>query len=181
MLYLEGKTASGKCQKVFLMADATVDTETAIAAVFKPGTGDPFARKTQTWLKLGHHGSDTSSGDTWIKRLMPDGVFISSDCKSFNGTGTPRAKVIRDVSTWSPEVAKDRVPAHGYVAFEKESGQPNFGKFFSTNTKGAICTSLYSYTYDSKKNLESSEGWYWYLAIDDPANGGAGSFKITSA
>ncbi|MGW1738446.1 ComEC/Rec2 family competence protein [Nocardia sp. NPDC001965] len=178
VLYLEGKSAGGKCQKVFLMGDATIDTEKAIALVFPPGAQDPFARTGRTWLKLGHHGSATSSSDTWIKRLAPDGIFISSDCKSFSGTGTPRAQVIRDIGTWAPEVLKDRLPEHGYVAFESTSGEPNFRKFFTTRTKATICTSLYSYKYDSAKKLESSEGWYWYLNLDAD---GANTFTIESA
>jgi beta-lactamase superfamily II metal-dependent hydrolase len=87
---------------LFLMGDAVAATETSILDGLDqvaPG-GSRFQNLLngqRTALKVGHHGSATSSTARWITRIQPQLAFISSDTKDFNGTSLPRSTVVESL------------------------------------------------------------------------------------
>jgi beta-lactamase superfamily II metal-dependent hydrolase len=79
-----------------LMADSTTGTEDFIRWS-DAKAGNPLAKLLaggDTILKVGHHGSGTSTGDDWVKFTKPTAAFISSDTQVFNGTSTSTSPVI---------------------------------------------------------------------------------------
>lgn len=79
-------------------------------------------------LKVGHHGSDTSSTDKFIHHVTPDLVVVSCGKKEV-GTNTrykhPRLSTIREYFDWfteKPPSASEPVPKHDKVwAYDKET------------------------------------------------------------
>ena len=79
-----------------LMADSTTDTEDFIRQS-DAKSGNTLAKLLaggDTILKVGHHGSGTSTGDDWVEFTKPTAAFISSDTQVFNGTSTSTSPVI---------------------------------------------------------------------------------------
>jgi competence protein ComEC len=71
------------------------------AAADKSGTGEkallsqvPAAKLRATVLKVGHHGSETSSTLDLIRAVQPDVVVIESGRKAFSGTFLPDQSVV---------------------------------------------------------------------------------------
>ena len=138
--------------KIFLMGDATELTERAIllsnprpAGPRPPPVVPPsiLARDHATALKMGHHGSDTSSSDLWIRTLQPNALFISSDTKAFGryGTGIPRIEHLESVVRLNPP---SPARAHDFVAFHPTAANPPRGEFRVSSTLGALFTTLHS-------------------------------------
>jgi beta-lactamase superfamily II metal-dependent hydrolase len=116
--------------KVFLMGDATQLTEHMILRSGPPVRGRPdavppiLARAHATALKMGHHGSDTSSIQSWIQALQPNYLFISSDKRAFGrrGSGIPTTEHLESVIGWS---APEPAGRHPYVAYDRTGGDFN--------------------------------------------------------
>ncbi len=71
---------------VMLMGDATKKTEGIILS-----ENPPTFLKSDI-LKLGHHGSKTSSGEMWLRAVAPKEAVISAGCH--NRYGHPHKEVI---------------------------------------------------------------------------------------
>ena len=144
--------------KIFLMADASIYTEGFILDSVRinklpnllPNTGGSV-------LKMGHHGSATSSGDSWVKAIVPNGLFISSDTRIFSGRGLPSSSHLNKVVNLSK--IKTLPASHTYVYFNPKK------KSFATNTTNkVICTTLFKIKYLSKR-LYKGYGGSWYYTI----------------
>ncbi|HLO03996.1 MAG TPA: hypothetical protein VK191_12880 [Symbiobacteriaceae bacterium] len=155
--------------KVFMMGDASEETEDFIITSCK--TNKISSRLTNanlTVLKMGHHGSQTSSSEAWIKALTPDYVVVSSDTRQFgsNGKGMPTRSLLDNVLTWSSISDLPKDFCHPYVLYEDDSSSSNYRKFLAVGpSRQAICTTLYEIQYDhTGVNFEATGGsWYYYL------------------
>ncbi|GAU70687.1 UmuC protein [Streptomyces sp. NBRC 110611] len=95
-------------QSVWLMGDATTQTEDFLLRALE---NPPLSRNglssragESMTLKMGHHGSETSSGRPLVEFLRPHRLVVSSGTKSFNGTGIPQFAHLEQVKTWSGKV-----------------------------------------------------------------------------
>ncbi|MFI1797368.1 ComEC/Rec2 family competence protein [Streptomyces sp. NPDC020379] len=160
----------GSRQKVLLMADAVALNEQCLEGA----AADLVKREGELWLKLGHHGSNTSTTDDWLDYTKPSGLFVSTGVKKFRGSATCRVKNMNRVMPyWNNVRAKNRiglpvatVPAScGYVAQDDRTG-PN-GPFVHTPAQGIF----------SSMAVPSQEGVDWHLTLDaNEPNGYAISF-----
>lgn len=161
---------------LLLMGDATDDTETAIiGAHLQPGPPGAWLRNLlndqgrMTVLKVGHHGSDTSSSDPFIKAVKPDLAFVSSDTKSFSGTSIPRKEVL-DLILQVGNIKNDQ-PPHYYLQYdssmdvlEHQLAPPN-----GPPTTRGMFTTLHRMIWENHWEFEA-RGTSWYLTIEDNGN-----------
>jgi beta-lactamase superfamily II metal-dependent hydrolase len=94
--------------RIFLMGDATAFTEQFILdSVRASGPPGLLDNTHATTLKMGHHGSTTSSAQPWVSALRPNGLAVSADTRKFGrpGTGMPSVAHLRDVIGWSGNIA----------------------------------------------------------------------------
>ena len=81
-----------------LMGESFVETEKWIISEDEVNMNvlKDLLDKGDSVLKVGHHGSGTSTGDDWVKWTQPTAAFISSDTQLFGkeGTSTCVASVI---------------------------------------------------------------------------------------
>lgn len=148
--------------KVFLMGDATSDTEDFILDSVK--TSGPPALLTNQYastLKMGHHGSTTSSSKAWVTALKPNGIFISADTREFTGTGMPKRSQLDNVVTWSGNV-QSGVSPHGVVVFDDTLSPPQFNV---TNWKKAVFSTLHALDYNLTFTSYEAAGLSWYLLV----------------
>ncbi|MFJ7911169.1 ComEC/Rec2 family competence protein [Kitasatospora sp. NPDC096204] len=74
---------NGKRQKVLLMADALEKNEKYLIDYDR---ADGFLKREKNlWLKVGHHGSKTSTCKDWLDYVTPDGLFVSTGRVLFRG------------------------------------------------------------------------------------------------
>jgi hypothetical protein len=146
--------------KVFLMGDATRETEQFILdrAHRVPGL---LQRTYKTSLKMGHHGSITSSGRPWVSALEPDAFFISADTKPFGwgGTGMPTFAFLQEVLSWSPNVREE--VEHGVVAYY-EAPENRFNVW---QTKKTVYSTLKEILYDHLGVGYDAGGGSWHLTV----------------
>ncbi|MDT0449222.1 ComEC/Rec2 family competence protein [Streptomyces hesseae] len=74
---------TGKRQKALLMADALVQNEKALITL--DSTDPSLKREKNLWLKVGHHGSKTSTCRQWLEYTTPDALFVSTGPLLFGG------------------------------------------------------------------------------------------------
>jgi len=149
--------------KIFLMADASEETENFIITSSKVnGISSRLKNTNGAILKMGHHGSNTSSGEDWVKAITPDGLFISSDTRTFTGTGMPTSTHLNDVVSWSN--IKTLPTPHKYVYQCSDSSSPHFRNFLAQATKQVICTTLLDIKYPTPVTFETTGG-SWYYTI----------------
>jgi beta-lactamase superfamily II metal-dependent hydrolase len=150
--------------KVFLMGDSTSDTEHFIlTAAAAPGTvAKLLENEYATTLKMGHHGSTTSSSEPWVKLLRPNALIISADTRYFSGTGMPRKTHLANVVNWSGNVVA--TPKHDIVLFDDTLPVPRFDLAGSTV---ATCSTLWSILYDAAGTGYDAAGGSWHLTVQD--------------
>ncbi|WP_367140757.1 MULTISPECIES: ComEC/Rec2 family competence protein [Streptomyces] len=167
----------GRRQRVLLMADAIKVDEYTVEGLCP----DLCKRDTHLWLKMGHHGSDSSTGDAWLKTTTPDGLFVSTGVFKFSGkTGTcTESKMTAVLKQWTTvrKKAKNPVPVPavhaglkwGYVA------QDSNGDFAYTPTTDGLFSSLalpqVPGTRNARDEADKWRGVDWHLRLDDPASG----------
>jgi beta-lactamase superfamily II metal-dependent hydrolase len=160
--------------KLFLMGDGTSDTEAFIYnSVAAQGPAQILTNQHATTLKMGHHGSTTSSSQGWLQALRPQGLVISADTRVFNGTGMPKASQLDQVVAWSGNVAGS-FPNHGVVQFDDTLASPRFDVRAWTQ---AVASTLHAITWNATYTAYEAAGmsWYWYAGSDgsiDVANTG---------
>jgi competence protein ComEC len=151
----------------FLMGDSTYETETFILNWLKTdNTVPPIIANGRTVLKVGHHGSDTSTGADWLKAINPLSALISSDTKSFNGVSIPRAKVTDRIFANNTLVQifpnKPSDGNHHYVQYNDATD-----KHEAVPTTLALCTTLYLLKFVTLTEFISyGVGWYYDIADD---------------
>ncbi|WP_058041038.1 ComEC/Rec2 family competence protein [Streptomyces roseifaciens] len=117
MLLSGADLGGGVRQKLHLMSDTTMETEKWIMTMHEmfPEDAALLRRTRMSWLKMGHHGSATSTSQEWIKHIRPDVLLASAGAKLFGGkTGHPPARHLanvvlpawRDLRPTSPQLGK---------------------------------------------------------------------------
>jgi beta-lactamase superfamily II metal-dependent hydrolase len=158
--------------KVFLMGDATSDTEAFILQSVKAsGPAAILTNEYASSLKMGHHGSTTSSSEAWVKAVKPNGIFISADTRVFSGTGMPKRSQLNNVVTWSGNV-QSGIPSHGVVVFDDTLSTPRFDVLNSTQV---VCSTLHSILYNLLGTAYDAAGLAWYLFV-----GSNGAVEVSS-
>ena len=150
--------------KLFLMGDGTSDTEAFIFnSVAAQGPAQILANQHATTLKMGHHGSDTSSAQPWVQALRPQGLVISADTRLFGPTGMPKASHLQQVVGWSGNIGT--LPNHGVVFFNDLLPTPRFEAHMSTE---AVASTLHAITYNAAGTGFEADGmsWYWFGGSD---------------
>jgi beta-lactamase superfamily II metal-dependent hydrolase len=106
---------------MFLMGDATEETEQFIFNCDQnSGFLTTLLNGRRTMLKLGHHGSKTSSGSTWLGKIEPEAVLVSSDTRAFGrgGSSIP-ASLIMDRVRALRKMADNVETAHHFVQYNE--------------------------------------------------------------
>lgn len=151
--------------KIFLMGDGTSDTESFIEkSVAAQGPPELLTNTHHATLKMGHHGSTTSSAKQWIQTLTPDGLVISADTRLFSGTGMPKASQLNSVVGWSGRV-QSGIPSHGVVQFDDLN---NPARFDVKQWTQAVCSTLHAITWNASYSAYEAAGlsWYWHVGSD---------------
>lgn len=99
---------------VWLMGDAGVETEEEIIHRLGEKVRETLAEKFCI-LKVGHHGSKTSTGDAFVSYVEPDVCVIS--CGYQNSYGHPHADVVRRLQDSGCEIC--RTDLQGCVMVQK--------------------------------------------------------------
>ena len=125
-------------QSVMLSADATGGTEGWILGTYTGATASFLQAKS---LKLGHHGSKTSSTVPWIKAVSPDIAFASGDQK----WGHPYCEVFTRLQK---NTAIRTTPAmnHGWVCGDTDAQTMNANWTNHQNSDYFFTTVLAAYT-----------------------------------
>jgi beta-lactamase superfamily II metal-dependent hydrolase len=139
--------------KVFLMGDAVDDTEDAIRTKVAPSD---LANTWATTLKMGHHGSTTSSSQAWVQALRPNALAISADTRLFNSTGMPKRTQLDSVASWTTLAD---LAAHDCVEFDDLA---NPRAFTTRNWTKAVCSTLWRV---NAHNRDDASGYSWWLEI----------------
>lgn len=104
---------------IFLMGDSTEQTEDFIEKKFGAAIGS-LVKGRRSILKVGHHGSNTSSGATWLNRVLPQVAFVSSDTKSFKGVSIPRSTIMDRILAMKQLDNFDKTFLHSYVQYNDD-------------------------------------------------------------
>jgi beta-lactamase superfamily II metal-dependent hydrolase len=147
---------------IFLMGDSTSLTE--IFLEMRLGTQiAELVNGCRSVLKAGHHGSDSSTTDAWLKRVQPQIAFISSDTKTFNGSSIPRANVIDRIRTQKLYDYGNNFE-HKYVQYN-----PQTDRHEQVSTTLAIFTTLHWLEFAPNNTEFVAYGTSWYYDVDDEA------------
>lgn len=156
--------------KFLLMGDAEKPTEDFILSNWD---ANDLTSNFGVCLKMGHHGSDSSSSENWVKAVKPTALCVSADTRGFGiyGRSMPANSKITNAVTWSGRVAN--LPAtlnHSYVVWCDDC--PVNSNFYLKPmlvgpTLQAICTSLYSLQYNLNYTTFESIGGSWYFVMAD--------------
>jgi beta-lactamase superfamily II metal-dependent hydrolase len=148
--------------KVFLMGDATALTERFILGrvATTPAASGVLANTYATSLKMGHHGSDTSSCEPWVRALQPNALFLSADTKPFgpSGTGVPNQPFLEQVVSWSPKATA--LNSHGVTCFYAAER-----KFDVWQTTNPVCSTLWRILYNAAGTGFDAAGGSWFLTV----------------
>ena len=137
--------------KIFLMGDAVEKTEDMILKRYKGTNLLKPPSSGRVALKVGHHGSPTSSSKAWIQQIKPQVLFISSDTRNFHIPKLSLLKRIRDNTTLHAG------EEHAYVYYDDVNSPPGFK--LEEDEAEAIYTTLY--------DLDPETGGSYYYTITD--------------
>lgn len=145
---------------IFLMGDSTELTEEFI--VKNLGTNlDKLLENKRSVLKAGHHGSNTSSHQEWIKKIVPQVVFISSDTRTFSGVSIPRSGVIQRILTYGKVHDFGGKFEHKYVQYNDSTDRHQ-----QISTTLALFTTLHLLKFVNDTEFVAY-GTTWYYNVDD--------------
>jgi beta-lactamase superfamily II metal-dependent hydrolase len=149
--------------KLFLMGDAFIATEAFIVnALAKAKESDRLAKgkAQEVVLKMGHHGSDTSTAPDWVKTITPGILVISSGTKRFSGKGMPTGAHVDETAQATTLVTTDI--KQSYVVFDQGKRGVK-GQDFATRppTTQAIWATCYQVAWENQRWKESGQTWYY--------------------
>lgn len=144
---------------IFVMGDATFFTEEFILGQDETAQDlSPLLQAKHTMVRVGHHGSTTSSTQEWVDKIDPEVVIISSDMKEFNGTGLPREEVVQRYADKDLHTLPDS-QRHFYVEFvDDQIGHEQ------SSTKMALCTTLHLLNPPQGTDC-TAYGTSWYYTV----------------
>ena len=152
--------------KIFLMGDAIAQTENFIINAFTKAGALHRLQKQQgefVVLKVGHHGSETSSTDAWIKLLQPDIIVVSAGTKPFNGTGMPKETHLNKIIS-NTTLTTDTGITQSYVIYDTAQFPPRFAK--RPATKKGIWTTCYDVVWHDQPKAYFEAGQSWYFGVE---------------
>lgn len=151
--------------KYFLMGDAEEPVEKAIIKAW----GTRISGKAGgAVLKLGHHGSNSSTSKDWVEAIEPTYVVVSADTRSFSGRSMPAFSKIENIIDWT---TIDPVPQnHNYIVWCDDTS-PKYAYYYHKPmsvglTDTGICTTLCSITYNKSFTNFTSTGSSWQFIMD---------------
>lgn len=151
---------------LFLMGDSTSLTE--IFLEFRLGTQLAVLMKgCRSVLKAGHHGSNTSSTEAWLKRVQPQVVFISSDTRTFGGVSIPRSAVIDRIFALNTLHDFGKTYGHYYVQYNDQTDRHE-----QVATSRAMYTTLHLLQFAPNNTDFVAFGTSWYYSIDNKGEPG---------
>ncbi len=151
--------------RIFLMGDADTDTEGFIVASAKQNNLPKLlAKDSFTALKLGHHGSYNSTGDEWLETITPNTLFVSSDTRTFSGTGMPSKLLFTDVLK-TAKIDSDLPKNSSYVQFDSDPAVKDFE--LVEPSKLEVCSTLYELTRPTPLTFITTGGSWYYTVTDD--------------
>jgi beta-lactamase superfamily II metal-dependent hydrolase len=165
--------------RLYMMGDAFIATEKFMMSIFESAwklgslKTNIFAKADgdQSLLKMGHHGSDTSTGEDWVKLTKPDILMISSGTKRFSGKGMPTGDKVD--ATMKLATLTTTGIQQSYVVFDP-ANRGKLGLDFTTRpkTKTAIWCTCFNVEWknDTKRWFESGQTWYYGVTVDKKKN-----------
>lgn len=153
--------------KIFLMGDAFKETEKFIYDNFNQANQLNRLRKQpgeSVVLKMGHHGSDTSTSTDWVDLIKPDVIVVSAGTKAFGtGSGMPKESHL-NTTIQHATLLQDTGINQSYVVYDDGLTKPEFVK--RPNTKRGIWTTCYDVTKENDSTyLESGQTWYYGVQV----------------
>jgi hypothetical protein len=104
----------------FLMGDSTELTEEVILGNLGKDLKE-LTKNRRSVLKVGHHGSRTSSSQAWLAAVRPQIAFISSDTRSFSGVSIPRSDIVQRIFNLKTLHDFGKPSAHYFVQYNDSS------------------------------------------------------------
>jgi len=147
----------------FLMGDSTELTEAFIVKNLGEDLDKLLAGK-RSILKAGHHGSNTSSHQEWIKKIVPQVVFISSDTRTFSGVSIPRSGVINRIFEFGKVFDFGSKFEHKYVQYNDSTDRHE-----QVSTTLAMYTTLHLLKFANDTEF-TAYGTSWNYNVDDVGN-----------
>jgi beta-lactamase superfamily II metal-dependent hydrolase len=152
---------------IFLMGDAEKKTEKFIMKkIDKVPALKEIIEEGTTVLKVGHHGSNTSSTQDWIDYIKPQTVLISSDTKEFGPTGVslPRSEIISRFTDVYDRAWKKEL--HNYIQYNSKSQ-----KHEMVSTTEWLFTTLHYLVFKKKTDIHGNKlfiayGTSWHYETD---------------
>jgi competence protein ComEC len=158
--------------KIFLMGDAFIQTENFIIDNLKHLNLLNRLQKSardHVVLKMGHHGSDTSTCSDWVKLIQPEVIVVSSGTKSFNGKGMPTKTHL--ASTTANTTLVTTGINQSYVVFDEANRtQPDQAFVTMPKTNQAIWTTCYEVEWETSNARWFESGQTWYYGIEKSGN-----------
>jgi len=152
----------------FLMGDATKFTEDWIRKQLTKkgmigGIQNPDDGSRQVLLKVGHHGSETSSGDPWLGTLIPNLLVVSSGTRIFKGKGIPTRAHLAHIESKSKLNASPIKDKTSYVVFDEAKKGVVDKEFVAIETKKTLWATCFDakYIHETKRWFESGQTWYY--------------------
>ena len=152
--------------KIFLMGDAYVQTEKFIIEAFKQANALHRLQKQpgdHVILKMGHHGSETSTSKEWLQLIQPDIIVVSAGTKNFNGTGMPKETHLNATIQNCP-IMPDTGINQTYVVYDTSLTPQMFAN--RPATKRGVWTTCYHVAWVPSANGYYEEGQSWYYGVD---------------
>lgn len=144
----------------FLMGDSTELTEEAILDNFGKDLKKLTANRSSV-LKVGHHGSRTSSSQAWLAAVRPQIAFISSDTRSFSGVSIPRSDIVQRIFNLNTLHEFGNPAAHYFVQYNDSSERHQ-----QVGTTKGLFTTLHLLKFDPDNVGFTAYGTSWYYATD---------------
>lgn len=148
----------------FLMGDSTELTEGAIL----DNLGKDLKKLTtnrRSILKVGHHGSRTSSSQAWLEAVRPQIAFISSDTRTFSGVSIPRSDIVQRIFDLNTLFDFGDPAAHYFVQYNDSTERHQ-----QVGTKKGLFTTLHLLKFEPNNIEFTAYGTSWYYATDQNEN-----------
>jgi beta-lactamase superfamily II metal-dependent hydrolase len=155
--------------KIFLMGDAFFQTEKFIHDAYqRAGLLSRLQKQPgeTVVLKMGHHGSDTSTSRDWVNLIQPDILVVSAGTRSFNGTGMPKESHLNSTVN-ATKLMPDTGINQSFVVFDDNKKHPFDPSFVvRPKTTRGIWTTCYDAVWNPNTLSYFESGQTWYYGVE---------------
>ena len=144
----------------FLMGDSTELTEEVILGNLGKDLKE-LTKNRRSVLKVGHHGSRTSSSQAWLAAVRPQIAFISSDTRSFSGVSIPRSDIVQRIFNLKTLHDFGKPSAHYFVQYNDTSERHE-----QVGTTMGLFTTLHLLEFDPDNIGFTAYGTSWYYTSE---------------